>query len=134
MSLKLMISKNHLKILFIFLGIFLVTSLSIFSAADESCRYHEEAYKGLELTQLSQELENTGLIGRIHGAASPAQLFVMSVREPGNFFNHREFSLLASDESTLTTLSQVNRHDRVCIQGNFIANPSPHETCLDEVN
>lgn len=122
-----MIAKKHLKILFIFLGIFLVTSLSIFSSADESCRYHVAAYEGLELTQLSQELEHTGLIGRIHGAASPDQLFVMSVREPGNFFSHREFSLLASDQLTRTKLSQVNRHDRVCIQGNFIANPSPQK-------
>lgn len=122
-----MIAKKHLKILFIFLGIFLVTSLSIFSSADESCRYHVEAYEGLELTQLSQELEHTGLIGRIHGAVSPDQLFVMSVREPGNFFSHREFSLLANDQLTRTKLSQVNRHDRVCIQGNFIPNPSPQK-------
>ena len=122
-----MISKKHLTILFVFLGIFLVTSLSVFSSADDSCSYHADAYEGLELSQLSQELENTGLIGEIHGAASSAQLFVMSVREPGNFFNHREFSLLASDESTQTQLSQIKRHDQVCIQGNFIANPSPQK-------
>ena len=125
-----MISNKHLKILFVFFGVFLVTFWSIFSAAEGSCSYRAEAYEGLELTQLSQELENTGLIGRIHGAASPAQLFVMSVRESGNFFNHREFSLLASDEPTRTTLSQVNRHDLVCIQGNFIANPSPQKHVL----
>ena len=122
-----MISKKQLKILLVILGVFLVTSLGIFSSADDSCSFHAEAYEGLELSQLSQELENTGLIGGIHGAASSAQLFVMSVREPGNFFNHREFSLLASNESTRTKLSQLNRHDRVCIKGNFIANPSPQK-------
>ena len=122
-----MIAKKHQKILIIFFSIFLFITLKIFSSAVESCSYHAEAYEGLELTQLSQELENTGLIGRIHGAASTAQLFVMSIREPRNFFNHREFSLLASDEPTRSTLSQVNRHDLVCVQGNFIANPSPQK-------
>ncbi|NET39031.1 MAG: hypothetical protein F6K19_44835 [Cyanothece sp. SIO1E1] len=115
------------KILFVFVGLLLVVVLRMLSTATETCQYHAAAYRGLELTQLSQELENTGLIGRIHGAATPAQLFVMSVREPENFFNHREFSLLASDAATQTTLSQVNRHDLVCIQGNFIPNPSPQK-------
>ncbi len=123
-------SKKYLNILLIFVGIFLVATLNIFSTADESCQYHAEAYEGLELTQLSQELNSTGLIGQIHGAAANAQLFVMSVREPGNFFNHREFSLLASDESTRNTLSQLNRHDRVCVQGDFLANPSPQKHVL----
>lgn len=122
-----MIAKKHQKILIIFFGIFFVIALRIFSSAAESCSYNAEAYEGLELTQLSQELENTGLIGRIHGAASTAQLFVMSVREPKNFFNHREFSLVANDELTRNTLSQVNRHDLVCVQGNFMANPSPQK-------
>ena len=122
-----MISRKYQIILSILFGIFLVTSLSVFSSPAKSCSYHDKAYEGLELPQLSQELENTGLIGRIHGAASNAKLFVLSVREPTNFFNHREFSLLASDDRTLSTLSQLNRHDLVCIQGNFIANASPQK-------
>lgn len=108
-------------------SVFLVTTLSAFRSSAETCRYHADAYEGLELTHLAQELESTGLIGRVHGAASTAQLFVMSVQEPGNFFNRREFSLLANDEATQTALGQVERHDLVCIRGNFIPNPSPQE-------
>lgn len=122
-----MISKKYLNILLVFVSIFLVTTWSLVTSADEPCTYHAEAYEGLEVSQLSRELKSTGLIGRIHGAASTAQLFVMSVREPGNFFSHREFSLVPGDEATKATLSQVNRHDSICIQGDFLENPSPQK-------
>ena len=127
-----MISKKYqiiLSILFLF-GILLVSIFNAVSSEAKSCSYNDKAYQGLELTQLSQELENTGLIGRIHGAASNGKLFVLSVREPNNFFNHREFSLLPSDDRTLNTLSQTNRHDLVCVQGNIIANASPQKHVL----
>ncbi len=101
-------------------------------AAADPCSYHAQAYQGLKLAHLEQELEGTGLLGRIHGAVAPSQLFVLSVREPENFFNHREFSLLASNRSTLTALSQVKRHDRVCVQGRFLENPSPQKHILAE--
>ena len=104
-----------------------VVIVPILSAKNPTCSYHREAYEGLELTQLAQELTSTGLIGRIHGAAAQSQMFVLSVREPNNFFSHREFSLLANDPKSVDTLSQVNRHDEVCIQGNLIANPSPQQ-------
>ena len=51
----------------------------------------------------------------------------MSVREPDNFFNYREFSLLPKNNQTLANLSEVNRHDRVCIHGYIISNPSPQK-------
>lgn len=90
-----------------------------------SCEYNSEAYQGLDITNLSQELNSTGLIGRIHGAAAQSQMFVMSVREPTNFFSHREFSLIPQDVTTADILKKANRHDLVCIQGDLIANPSP---------
>ncbi|WP_193789869.1 hypothetical protein [Synechococcus sp. PCC 7336] len=79
---------------------------------------------------MSNELQNTGLIGRVHGAAAPSQLYVMSVQEPENFFNRREFSLLARNGEIQTKLSQISRHDRVCVQGSFIPNPSPQKHIL----
>lgn len=118
-------TKKYLYALLICLTIAIVTVPRVFSATNSICGYHPEAYRGLELAKLSQELENTGLIGSIHGAADN-QMYVMSVREPDNFFSHREFSLLAND-SSIDTLKQVNRHDRICIGGNIIANPSPQK-------
>ena len=90
-----------------------------------TCEFNAEAYEGLELTQLSKELEGNGLIGRIHGASAAAKMVVLSVREPNNFFGHREFSLIATDATVQSTLDQLHRHDQVCIHGNIITNPSP---------
>ena len=119
--------KRYLYVLLICLTLFTVIVPGVLGSTSPTCTYHPEAYQGLELTQLSEELTNTGLIGRIHGAAGESQMFVMSVREPNNFFSYREFSLLAKDSETLATLNQLNRHDRVCVQGNIIANPSPQK-------
>ena len=122
-----MISKKDLSILLLCLTIVFITVPRIFASPDEQCIYHSEAYEGLEMTRLSRELKTTGLIGRIHGAVESSKLFVMSVREPDNFFSYREFSLLPKNKKTLATLSEVNRHDRVCIHGRIISNPSPQK-------
>lgn len=122
-----MTSKKYLSILLLCLAIVLVTVPRIFAAPNEPCIYHSEAYEGLELTQLSRELKTTGLIGRIHGAVASSQMFVMTVREPDNFFSYREFSLLPKNKQAIETLNKVNRHDRVCIQGRIISNPSPQK-------
>ena len=90
-----------------------------------TCQYNAESYNGLELAQLSQELDGNGLIGRIHGASATAKMVVLSVREPNNFFAHREFSLIAENDTVQAALDQLHRHDQVCVQGSVIANPSP---------
>ncbi|ACK71683.1 conserved hypothetical protein [Gloeothece citriformis PCC 7424] len=104
--------------------------LETVGAANEPCSYHEQAYQDLDLTNLSQELEGTGLMGSIHGAYASSRLFVLSVREPDNFFNHREFSLIPSDETSLKGLNGVKRQDEVCIKGRFIPNPSEQKHIL----
>jgi hypothetical protein len=95
-------------------------------SATNTCSYHPEAYQGLEMNQLTQELTSTGLIGRVHGAATTSQMYVLSVREPNDFFTHREFSLLPNPAIS-DTLKQIHRHDLICIQGNLIPNPSPQK-------
>ena len=120
-------TKKYLYALLICFSLILVTVPKVLSSSSDSCTYHAEAYQGLEINNLAQELTSTGLIGRIHGAAGTSQMFVMAVREPDNFFSHREFSLIPSSESTTNTLSQLNRHDLVCVQGNIISNRSPQK-------
>lgn len=123
-------AKKYIYVFLICLTVAIVTIPSVLTASssnDNNCTYNIEAYQGLELSKLSQELENTGLIGRIHGAAKDSQMYVMSVREPNNFFSHQEFSLLASDSETLDILNNTHRHDRVCVRGNIIVNPSPQK-------
>lgn len=93
----------------------------------QNCLYNPEVYRGLDENQLDRELNHNGLIGSIHGSIPSSQIFVMSVRENNNFFAHREFSLVAEDTESLTILKQVKRHDRICVIGNFIPNPSPQK-------
>lgn len=119
--------KKYLYPLLICLSLVAVIVPKVVNSSLDSCVYHPEAYQGLEMSLLTQELNNTGLIGRIHGAADPSQMYVMSVREPDNFFNHRQFSLIPKDPETANTLAQLNRHDLVCIGGEILANPSPQK-------
>ncbi|PZD73803.1 hypothetical protein C1752_01652 [Acaryochloris thomasi RCC1774] len=110
------------------LGLVLVITLGIWtSSAEEPCSYDPAAYRGLELSRLTTELEGTGMVGRMHGAAADANLFVLSVRDPDSFFKHREFSLLARDDQTRKKLGQLNRHDQICVQGRLLDNPSPQK-------
>lgn len=119
-------TRRYLYALLICLSVIAVTVPKVFSSTN-TCTYHSAAYEGLDLANLTQELTNTGLIGRIHGAAATSQMFVLSVREPNNFFNHQEFSLISQDPKVLDRLSQLNRHDLVCVRGDLIANPSPQK-------
>ncbi|MEA5537103.1 hypothetical protein, partial [Crocosphaera sp. XPORK-15E] len=80
----------------------------------------------------SVELENTGLLGEIHGAVTEEQLYVLSVREPDNFFEFRHFSLISANKKTQETLGKVKRHDQVCLKGKLIDNPSPQPHILVE--
>ena len=107
------------------LSLLVVIVPKVANSQQNICTYNSEAYQGLEMANLSQELKHTGLIGRIHGAAAQSQAFVMSVREPNNFFSHREFSLIPQDKKAIAILNKVNRHDLVCVRGDLIANPSP---------
>ena len=120
-------TKKYLYPLLICLSLVAVIVAQTANSSPDICKYHPEAYQGLEMSRLTSELNNTGLIGRIHGAADRSQMFVMSVREPNNFFSHREFSLLPQDTETVNTLGQSHRHDLVCVRGEIIANPSPQK-------
>ena len=117
-------TKKYIYALLICLSLITVIVPKLAYSQPNICNYNLEAYQGLKITNLSQELNNTGLIGRIHGAAAQSQVFVLSVREPDNFFSHREFSLIP-DKKAIATLARANRHDLVCVRGDLIANPSP---------
>ena len=120
-------TKKYFSTFIILFAIALFTIPAVFSSNKNLCSYNTEAYQGLEIDKLSQELEHQGLIGAIHGSADNTSMYVMSVREPTNFFSHREFSLIATDTKTRDILNDTHRHDRVCVQGTIIANPSPQK-------
>lgn len=120
-------TKKYLYALLICLSLVVASVPKVWSATPDDCSYNPKAYQGLSIAKLSRELTTTGLIGRIHGAADPLQMYVMAVREPTNFFSHREFSLIPEDTETKKILSGLNRHDLVCVRGDLLANPSPQQ-------
>ena len=113
-----------------FLALFLSLWLSwigIGLTKETPCKYIPERYIGLEPGVLEEELSNNGLIGRIHGAVPEAGLFLMTVRDPNNFFQAINYSLVPENAKVLETLNSLNRHDRICLKGEFLTNPSPQK-------
>lgn len=113
-------------IIFVGFGLGLAMMIQGMGQPAFSCEYHPAAYEGLVMENLEGELIGSGLIGRIHGAAP--RMAVLSVREPDNFFEHFEFSLVPANPDIRQALGSVHRHDQVCIQGEWLYNPSsqPH--------
>jgi hypothetical protein len=107
-----------------------ILTLSPSISAQNSCVYNPEAYQGVNLSSLSVELEKTGLLGEVHGAVNGENLYVLSVRDPNNFFDYRHFSVIPANKKTQEILGNVKRHDYVCLQGKLIENPSPQPHIL----
>lgn len=122
-----MIKRYSSRLLLIIIAIItgVVTLVSSALPVPPSCVYNPEAYQGINLSNLSNELETTGLLGEIHGSVPEENMFVLSVRDPDNFFKFQHFSVIPGNRQTQETLKEVNRHDQVCLQGKLIKNPSP---------
>jgi hypothetical protein len=95
------------------------------AAGSEPCVFHRAAYQRLDRQALERELTTTGLIGSIHGAHAEAGLFVLTVRDPDDFFTHVEYSLIPASAELQQQFAALGRHDEVCVQGHFASNPSP---------
>lgn len=124
---------KSVKFILVLLGVLIVFGLRmVIGAETDTCSYHAAAYQGLDHSRLKQELAETGLVGRMHGAAASQQLFVLSLRDPNNFFSHEEISLIPSTEPIRSQLSRMHRHDQVCVQGHFMDNSSPQKHLVVE--
>jgi hypothetical protein len=62
--------------------------------------------------------------GEIHGAYPDLNLYVFTYRDPENFFDFVEVSLVAPTAELSATLAALRRHDRVRIQGALMDNRS----------
>lgn len=77
------------------------------------------------LESIEKALKTTGQKGWVHGASPELGLFVFTIRDPENFFSHREFPLLATTKSLEQELLRLNRHDEISVKGSFLKNESP---------
>jgi hypothetical protein len=62
--------------------------------------------------------------GEVHGAFPDLNLYVFTYRNPENFFEYVEVSLIAPTEELAAQLAALRRHDRVRIQGGLMDNRS----------
>jgi hypothetical protein len=62
--------------------------------------------------------------GEVHGAYPDLELYVFTYRNPENFFEFVEVSLIATNPELATQLASLRRHDRVRISGAVADNRS----------
>ena len=84
----------------------------------------------VDFIQIEKDLKNEGCSGFIHGASESQGLYVFTYRNPHDFFDYVQMSLVAHDNEMLKALSHFGRHDQVKIQGEFLKNRSPQKHIL----
>lgn len=82
-------------------------------------------FADFNLEKIEEQLKTEGLVGEVHGSSAPNSLFVFTLRNPQNFFEHLEFPLTSTLESVQQQLKTLSRHDRVKVKGHFIKNSAP---------
>jgi hypothetical protein len=81
----------------------------------------------IDVAKLEQELTSTGIVGWIHGSVPDKGLFVFTYRNPEDFFDYIELSLVATDSNIQAQLTALKRHDKIRVKGHFLDNPSPQK-------
>lgn len=62
--------------------------------------------------------------GEVHGAYPDLNLYVFTYRDPKDFFDYVDVSLIAASADVAGELAQLHRHDRVRIEGSLADNRS----------
>jgi len=81
----------------------------------------------VDVNQIEADLATKGVTGWIHGAVKDRNLYVFTFRNPENFFDYLEMSLVAPDPAFGKSLETLTRHDLVRIKGTFMDNRSPQK-------
>lgn len=91
-----------------------LTSPSLF--ASTKCA---EAYENNEISyeRLNTCLGEEGVLLEVHGIVPVSSMFVVTFRNPNNFFQSVHLSLLGTDQGTRDMIRTLRRHDVVLIQG-----------------
>ena len=81
----------------------------------------------VDFTQIEKDLHGQGVVGWIHGSVADRNLYVFTYRNPNDFFDFAEMSLVSFDPQMLAKLATFSRHDEVRVKGSFLENPSPQK-------
>lgn len=83
------------------------------------------SWAAIDLKELEKLLTTTGLRGEIHGASVDNKLFVLTYRNPENFFENIQLPLTSEDSKILQTFTSLKRHQSYMVKGNFLNNRAP---------
>jgi len=81
----------------------------------------------VDLGFIEKQLTTTGVEGWIHGSVPAQGLYVFTYRNPQDFFDYIEMSLVTEDPAISKQLASLGRHDRIRVKGEFLKNPSPQK-------
>jgi len=81
----------------------------------------------IDVNQIQADLKANGALGWIHGSVASQGLYVVTFRNPKNFFDYIEMSLTSDDANIKKTFADYNRHDQVLIKGDFLDIPVPQK-------
>lgn len=66
-----------------------------------------------------------GVVGEVHGSSPSQNLYVFTWRNPANFFDYLNCSLVPASSEIRRVLETLGRHDRIRIRGALLENRSP---------
>ncbi|NOT78965.1 MAG: hypothetical protein HOP07_08165 [Bacteriovoracaceae bacterium] len=84
-----------------------------------------QAFGAIDLNDVENKLKTTGLTGEIHGANSDSSLFVLTVRDPNDFFTNMQIPLSTESDDVKTKLKDLKRHQYYTVKGAFFDNKAP---------
>lgn len=82
--------------------------------------------RGFSRAALEQALRGDGLRGWVHGARASQAQWVLTYRDPEDFFHFLEFGIVPGDEAVARRLATWGRHDRVTVWGEILDYPQLH--------
>ena len=105
-----------------FLGKLLVAFALVVSAAIPAF--------AVDLEVVRRELAGEGVVGHIHGSVDDRNLFVFTYRNPEDYFDMVQMSLIGESDAVRDGLAALSRHDKIRVRGELLRNPSPQPHIL----
>ena len=83
--------------------------------------------QAVDLHEIEEKLTTTGVEGEVHGASPTLGIYVFNYRNPNDFFDYLEMSVVSDSPEVMKQLATLGRHDRIKLKGAFLHNPSPQK-------
>ena len=105
-------------------------SLSALAQMDPQKCAEASTPTGINLDILETCLGGEGVLMEVHGAVPMGSLFVVTYRNPKNFFQSVNLSLIGGTRATRELIGTLKRHDFVLVKGNYADIRAPQKHIL----